>query len=274
MHLKFVLPALLLLTAHCTFSQSLVKRHIKKGRRNKSEHQLTIDKNSFEADWEFGNEKISDSLSVFVYPNLVIRYGLTERIELNLELTALTTTIKLPSKTQYISGIEPVMAGLRYALVYESKYAPEIALSLQVAPPWLATKNYTADLWAPLLQCTMQKDLNNKIGLGASGGIFYDGFSTKPNWLYTLSSSYNFSKKVNVSAEIFGFAANHTLPLNNLDLSLNWQVNNSVMLGTTAGTGISSAAHQSYFAVNGSFTFSTKKQKDQKRKSVSHASTI
>jgi hypothetical protein len=261
MPLKFIFSALFLITAHCSFSQSLVKRHIKKGRRNKSEHQLTLDRNSIEADWEFGNETMSDSLSVFVYPNLMVRYGFTDRLELNLEFTPLTTTIKLPSKTNYISGIEPVLIGMRYALADETKFFPEVALSLQVAPPWMATKNYKADLWAPLLQCTMQKDLNNKISLSASGGIFYDGFSTKPNWLYTLSPNYNFSKKISVAADMFGFAASHALPLNNLDLSLTWQVNHSLMLGVTAGTGISSAAHQYYLAVNGSFTFSTKKQK-------------
>jgi hypothetical protein len=263
MHLKFIFPALLLITVHCTFSQSLGKRHIKKGRRNKSEHQLTLDRNSIEADWEFGYETISNSISVFAYPNLVVRYGVTDRLEFNLELTPLTTTVKLPSKTNYISGIEPVMIGVRYALVDETKFVPEVALSLQVAPPWLATKNYQADLWAPLFQCTMQKEFNKKLSMAASGGIFYDGFSAKPNWLYTFSPNYNISKQVSLTADIFGFAAGHTLPLNNLDLSLSWQVNNTVMLGATAGTGISSAAHQSYFAVNGSFTFLTKKQKVQ-----------
>lgn len=217
-----------------------------------------------ELDWEFGNETISDSLSVFSYPNLVTRYGLTERIELNLEITPITTTLKLPSKTSYISGFEPVMSGVRYAAVYETKYAPEIALSLQVAPPWMATKNYTADLWASLILCTLQKDLNSKITLALSGGIYYDGFSKKPNWLYNISPEYNISKEVSIGAEIFGFASDGNLPLNNADLIFGWQVNKLVMLGVTAGIGTSTAAHQSYFAVNGAFTFNAKNGKAEK----------
>lgn len=240
-------------------AQVPVKRHIKKGRRNKSEHQLTIDKNTFEADWEFGDEAINDSLSVFVYPNIVLRYGITGRVEVNMEINPLTTVQKLPAGKKYISGFEPVMPGVRYALLDETKYVPEVALSLQLAPPFLATKSFRAVYWAPLFQCTMQKDFHKKFSLAGSAGIFYDGFSALPNWLYTLTPVYNCSRQLSIGADVFGFAAKNTAPLNNIDANISWQINKSIGIGVTAGTGISHSAHQYYLAINGTWIVFKKK---------------
>ena len=251
---RFVLLLLVLFSFSNTGNaQSLVKKHIKKGRRNKSEHQLTIAKNELEADWEFGNEIITDSLRTYVYPNLVIRYGVSKLVELNVEINPITTVQELPAGKQKIAGIEPVLIGARIALQDETKWVPEIALSMQLAPPFAATKKYVATYWAPLVQCTMQKNFKKHFSVSGSGGFFDDGFSTKPTWLYSLTPAYNINKKVSIGADIFGFAATHMLPLNNMDIDFACQLNKRLNLGATAGTGISSKAHKGYVGINGSF---------------------
>lgn len=55
-----------------------------------------------------------------------------------------------------------------------------------------------------------------------------------------------------VTAECFGFI-NHSLPQNNIDASLAYVVNDLVQFGITAGAGISTAASNNYFAVNGTW---------------------
>jgi hypothetical protein len=239
----------------------MVKKHIKRGRRNKSGHQLTLNKNSLEADWEFGYETISDTLSTFVYPNLALRYGLTEDIELNIELNPITTYQKNTGLQTKTSGFEPVFFGARYALADETKFLPEMAVSLQISPPKWATKNYQANYWAAILQYTIEKNFNSHVAITAGAGLFYDGFVQHPNWLYNLTTNYNFSSKISVGADYFGFAARNQFPLNNIDINIGCKCNQRLTLGAIAGKGISATAHKSYFAVNGTYTFFQPKAK-------------
>jgi len=258
----FFLPVLLAFSIS-TQAQSLVKKHVKKGRRNKSEHQLTLARKVMEADWEFGNEMTNDSLKTYVYPNFVLRYGVSKMIELNLEVNPITTVQKLPTGTNKITGIEPLMIGARIAVKDETKWWPEIALSLQVAPPFAATKNYAATYWAPLIQCSMQKRIKSHFSLSGSGGILYDGFSTNPTWLYSITPAYNINKKYSVATDVFGFSAQHVLPMNNVDLDLSCQLNKRLNLGATAGTGISSMAHKGYIGINGSYVLIQQHSKEK-----------
>ena len=254
MRISYFLSLVILMASYNnSIAQSLVKKHIKKGRRNKSEHQLTIEKSTLEADWEFGSEIINDSLTTYVYPNFVLRYGVSKLVELNLEVNPITTIQKSYSGKQKIAGIEPVLIGTRIAVKDETKWFPEVALSMQVAPPFAATKNYAATYWAPLVQCTMQKKIKGHFNLSGSCGFLYDGFSPQPGWLYSFAPACNISKKCMVAADIFGFSSKHSLPMNNMDLELTCQLNKRLNLGATAGTGISSKAHKGYFGISGSY---------------------
>jgi hypothetical protein len=266
MRSRFVLPIIISLAFYtCAGAQSPVKKRIKKGRRNKAEHQLILPKNTLQAEWEFGNEVINDSLATYVYPNLVLRYGISKLIELNLEINPITTVQKSSTGKRKISGIEPVMAGAAIAVMDETKCLPEIGLSLQVAPPFAATKNYAATHWAPLLQCTMQKNYKRYFSISGSGGLFYDGFTTKPNWLYSIAPAYNINKQFSISADMFGFAARRALPMNNIDLDLACQLNKRLHIGVTAGKGISSRAHKDYIGINGSFVLMQKNSKAENK---------
>ena len=70
--------------------QSQVKRVIKAGRRFKSESQFALNKNDFQAEWEIGKETIDSELATIVYPNLVLHYALSDRMEVNTEMTLIT----------------------------------------------------------------------------------------------------------------------------------------------------------------------------------------
>src|SRR5258708_5922801 len=76
--------------AACTCSMGQVKKKIKRGRRNKSESQFMLDENYLQAEWELGHETITPGLNTTVYPNLVMRYGISKQLEINTEINFLS----------------------------------------------------------------------------------------------------------------------------------------------------------------------------------------
>lgn len=242
----------------CLAVQAQVKKKIKRGRRNKSESQFMLDKNYLEFDWEIGHENITDGLSTTVYPNLAIRYGISKSLEVNAEVNFITAKDKT-AQPPTTSGIEPVMLGVNYLLLPESRSLPAIILSAQFAFPFMASKNFRANYLAPLLQANIQKPVSKKLTLGFSGGAFWDGFITSPVFLYNANAACTFSKKWMAVSEWFGFI-NGGAPQHNTDLSITYSFNKNVQLGITAGTGLSGTAHKNYFAINGVWGCSLKRK--------------
>ncbi len=256
--LRNAILLVLILTAGLGVSAQ-VKKKIKRGRRNKSESQFTLDEGFFQAEWEVGHETLTGKLNTTVYPNLALRYGITKQFEVNAEISLLTAHDET-SAVINTTGIEPVSFGCNYLLSPESKKWPAIILSGQLAIPFLATKKFTATYLAPTLQVVVAKAVNSKLVLSASNGIFWDGFSTRGIYIYNGTVSYNLTPKWTATSEWFGFV-NSTSPQHNTDVSLAYALNKKVQFGVTAGTGLSKAAHKSYFALNGVWGCSLKHKK-------------
>ena len=103
-----------------------------------------LDKSYFQAEWEVGYEKVTSTLSTLVYPNIVLRYGITDRFEINTEMNLLSAFDHSVSPKVKTRGIEPVIIGLSYELLQETAKRPSIIFSAQLAFPYLASKSFTA----------------------------------------------------------------------------------------------------------------------------------
>lgn len=259
----------LLLCCFTLQAESQVKKKIKKGRRYKSESQFALDKNDFQAEWEVGRENIDSQLTTIVYPNLVLHYALSDRMEIDTEATLVTAKNHSYTTEKNTTGIEPVLIGLNYQLLRDTDKSPSVILFGQVAIPFLSTKEFRINHVAPVVQADIHETAKKKWILGLSSGLQWDGYSTSPGFTYNANTSYSFTKRWMITAECFGFIS-HALPQNNLDASLDYVINNLIQFGITAGTGISSAAPKNYFSFTGSWGFnSSRKQKMHKSHQLS-----
>jgi hypothetical protein len=222
---------------------------------------MALQKKEAAIDWEFGYEIFTENLKTVVFPNTVLRYGISDRLEVNVEINPITVSQTLPYGHQTITGIESVFLGTRISIHHETKWLPEFGISAQVAPPKLATKNFTSAYWAPILQCTMQKTMGSHLSVGGSFGAMWDGFSTQPIFIYSISPSYDFCNIWNAGLSVFGFITNDNYPQNNIDFNVSCQLNDKWSLGVVAGKGTNKYSHKGYLGLNGSFGFSMKKKK-------------
>jgi len=239
-------------------AQAQVKKHIKKGRRYKSESQFALKKHDFQAEWEVGRETVDSQLTTIVYPNLTLHYAVSDRMEVNAETSLITTMDRSTLPQKNTTGIEPVLIGVNYQVLKDSYNSPSVIISAQLSIPFLATKEFTANHLAPIVTVDLQEAVHQKWLFGLSGGLIWDGFTTSPSFIYNANTSYSFAKKWMLTAECFGFI-NQNLPQNNLDASLAYVINDLIQFAFTAGTGISSAASKNYFSVNGTWGFNTSK---------------
>jgi len=242
------------MVAACLCPKAQVKRVIKKGQRNKAESKFMLDKGDFQAEWELGYEKVNANLSTLVYPNLVLRYGITDRIEINTETNLISAYNHAVTPHATSSGIEPVAVGLSYEVLQETTKRPSIIFSAQLAAPHLASKSFAASFYAPVFLVIVQQPIKEHSVLGLTSGIFWDGFSEHPTFVYNASYTYNFVKHWIFSAEFFGFINQHA-PLRSADINLAYTLKKPVQFGLTAGVGLSSAAYKGYLALNGIWGF-------------------
>jgi len=245
---KIVLLLACLAAVLCTDAQ--VKRKIKKGRRNKSQSDFALDKGDIEVDWEVGFETVTNQVHTFVWPNTAIRYGLTDRLEVNAEFSPISAWDRTVTPRSSYTGIEPVSMGFNYQLLTESKNRPSLVISAQLAIPYFATTHFTADRYAPMLEATANLPLHEHHVLGLSSGVFWDGFSPDPSFIYNGNYTYHLDKRWDFGASIFGFV-NGGPSQHNFDLSLAYNVTPDIQFGATGGIGLTPASHRSYFAING-----------------------
>jgi Putative MetA-pathway of phenol degradation len=254
MLLKTIAACILLFSFVCTSAQ--VKKKIKKSRRSKTESQFALTKNDILFEWEAGHETFDALLSTTTLPNFVLHYGISNRLEVNIEISIVNVADRSVGVVKKTTGIEPVLAGLNYLLRKENKKGPAVTASLQLAIPFLASANFTASHLAPVLQLGIQQSLNKKITADFTPGIFWDGFATAPSYSYTTALTYKSEKKITLSAEVFGFLG-HDAPQHYIDAEVDYSITKQWVIGITGGVGISSAAHKNYVGINGSYGFNT-----------------
>lgn len=244
---RLFLWLLLGLSSLLGFSQ--VKKTIKKSRRNKTENQLSLPENYLQFEWEGGVEKINKQLSTGVHPNLNIRYGLSKKWELNWESNWVTVKQKTTTLHSTVNGIEPMQPGVVWYPMEETNQHPAMAVSMQLAVPFMASTHFKADRLGGTMQLTLQKSLGDRWLLASSGGAYWDGFSTNPYFVYLVAPVWQFSSRCTGTLEFFGYIGS-IAPLTNTDINIMYTVSKKCQLGFTAGTGLSSAAPASYFAIN------------------------
>src|SRR6185436_8029379 len=132
--------AILFLLIYCLnmSAQAQVKKHFKSGRRYKSESQFALKKHDFQAEWEFGKEHLDSQLTTIVYPNLILHYALSDRFEVNTEMSLISTQDKSYSPQKNTAGIEPVLIGANYQLLRDTYNSPLVIFFAQCAIPFLA----------------------------------------------------------------------------------------------------------------------------------------
>lgn len=204
---------------------------------------------------EFGFSHVQDNEDDFtnIYPTYLLKYGLTKNFEFRLENDFVTVYKKLVPNSQTVTGFRPLEPGFRLGIFDGNNILPRTSLIAHVAIPSFASKNFRANHLAPRILLAMENDITKKIGLGYNAGVEWDGFSTIPAWLYSISCDFDLGEKWDCYLEIYGSAEKKSFPENTIDGGIGYFISNNMKLDLSAGFGINKAASDFYMGAGFSF---------------------
>ncbi len=221
-------------------------------RPDQSESPDLVTKNIFQAEFGFNKENSSGRNYDLLYPTSLFKYGLN-KIELRLEAVLRSSYEHLIPNPKWETGLDPVMIGFKIGLLQEKKFIPKTSLISSLGIPVLASKNFRSDHVAPSIKLVMSNTLSEHADLSYNFGAEWDGFTSTPDWLYTISQSFSFAKSWTTFIEVFGFLRKNEPPMHSIDSGIGYCISNDTKVDLAAGLGISDAAPKSYITIGFSF---------------------
>jgi hypothetical protein len=109
----------------------------------------------------------------------------------------------------------------------------------------------------------MQNDITNNLGLGYNIGYEWDGFSTIPVFIYSVSVGLAITDKLEAFVEGFGSTQKHEPGQIYVDGGVGFYLSPNLKLDTYFGVGISDASINNFFGAGVSFRLNTKKTKSR-----------
>ena len=225
-------------------------------RPDQTESAGIVPKNYFQAEVGFNRENGDSNKYVLVHPTALLKYGFG-RVELRVEAVWHSDYARLVSESKRITGVDPIEIGLKYLIADETKVMPKTSVIVHLGFPMVSSKVFRADHVAPSFRLVTQKSFTDHFGIGTNLGMSWDGYNSKPTWLYTFSPGFNIGQKWYAYVEAFGFVQEDELPQHSVDGGIAYYLSADFKLDVSGGLGLTDAAPNNYFALGFSFRINT-----------------
>jgi len=232
------------------------KEKIDTDRPDQTESAGVVPKNYIQAEVGFNRENGDSNSYILVHPTALLKYGFG-RIELRLEVVCHSDYARLVSESKRITGVDPIEIGFKGLLLEETKVLPKTSVIVHLGFPMVSSKVFRTDHVAPSFRLVTQKTFTDHFGIGTNLGMSWDGYSSKPTWLYTFSPGFNIGERWYAYVEAFGFIQKEELPQHSLDGGIAYYLSDDLKVDVSGGLGLTHAAPKNYFALGFSFRFNT-----------------
>lgn len=142
----------------------------------------------------------------YIYNTMLIRYGILDNLELRLGWDFVEGITKVNGKklTNVLSGLSPLLLGLKIDIAEENGAMPEIALIGHVFPVFSASEDYRPEYTGMDFRLSLSHTLSEKSSLGYNIGAQWGDDSAEAATVYTIAYGYSFTDKIGMYAELYG----------------------------------------------------------------------
>jgi hypothetical protein len=229
-------------------------------RPDQTESAVTVPRKYLQAELGFNKENYDFNNYTLVFPTLLLKYGVSKRMELRLETTLAQEYIQKIPEPEITTGLDPFSIGCKIALTEEKGVLPKTSLIVDLGLPFTSTLYDKEQDLFPSFRFTMQHTLTETVGLGYNVGAEWDGYTATPVWIYTFSPNVSIGKRWYAYVEAFGFLSRLQHPQHNVDAGIAYYVSNNLKIDLSAGKGISKhPTYKNYVAIGFSFRIPTGK---------------
>lgn len=245
-----------LFALHVLLNASAQKeKRIETDRPNESELADLVPKKYFQIESGIYSEKISPSDFVVIHPHTLLRYGVSERIELRLLSNFSTFKEDNNFSTKTSTGLEPVELGFKFSLLEERKAIPATSLLFQTGIPFLASKNFKAVHLSPKIRLLMENRITDNIELTYNAGAEWDGLNKEATWIYSFSPGIDIGRRWNAFVEVFGKLNKSEAAQHTIDGGIEYFVTKDFDLDICSGFGLNKTAPDFFITIGGSVRF-------------------
>jgi hypothetical protein len=224
---------------------------IQTDRPDQTECPFITPKHYFQFENGFSYEQNNKNSISIVTPTTLTRYGINQFIEMRL-ITEYTITHE---NSNTFSGINPIVIGIKTKIFEEKGIIPTASFIAQLGLPKIASAKYKLEKYFPEFRFTMQHTINEKQSLSYNIGVEWNGESTKPTYIYTMTTGYSLTERIGAYFELFGYIPQIGAPDHRCDFGLTYLFNTNHQFDVSGGFGLSKTSPKYYFSLGYSFRF-------------------
>ena len=202
-------------------------------------------------------ENVNNKMKAYSLPSVLWKYGVNEKFELRL----ITELNSIQHEADVYIGISPITLGFKTNLSKEKGILPLTSFIGHIATSKIGYKIFNTSYLAPAFRFTMQHSLSNRFSLGYNLGYEWDGESSNPNFIYTLTTGVSITNKIGGYVEFFGNSQNKIFSENKFDGGLTYLISDDFMIDASGGFDIINYNHTNFFSLGCSYRFKTYKTK-------------
>lgn len=176
----------------------------------------------------------------YTFNTMLIRYGLLDNLELRLgwDFVEGITKVNGNKLDNVISGLSPLLLGMKIDISEENGAMPEIALIGHVFPIFSASADYRPEFTGVDFRLSLSHTLSKKSSLGYNIGAQWGDDSAEASAIYTLAYGYSISEKIGAYAELYGDFPEDNSANHYWDAGFTYLANNDLQFDIYFGTSI------------------------------------
>lgn len=176
----------------------------------------------------------------YTYNTMLIRYGILDNLELRLgwDFVEGVTKVNGSKLDDVMSGLSPLLLGLKIDIAEENGAMPEIAIIGHVFPILSASADYRPEYTGVDFRLSLSHTLSEKSSLGYNIGAQWGDDSAEAAAIYTLAYGYSITDKFGMYAELYGDLPEDSTANHYWDAGFTYLVSNDLQLDTYFGTSI------------------------------------
>lgn len=199
----------------------------------------------------FSHEKTNSNSGEIQAAAVLVRYG----INANFELRLISEYVIDKNNMENNAGFNPVLMGFKTKLLDEKGIIPTTSFIGHITIPKLASAPFQQKYYTPEFRFTMQHTISEKQSLSYNLGAEWNGETTEPTFVYTLTTGYSITQKIGAYVELYGFIPQLEKPDHRFDAGLTYLFNPNHQLDISGGMGLSTKSPDFFLALGYSFRF-------------------
>ena len=220
--------------SHAQFNES-----IRSGRPGQASDPFAVGTNVFQTEtgMDVGAYKYKDNnyKGSSLVPNTFLRFGMSEHFDLNCALEFRSDQYVAYGRKSEFGGLSALNLGARINLTEGEGFFPASGLQLSFKLPYLGYY-YERDYVAPKIVFLSGGKLTKRLAMLVNLGIDYNGFDSKPSFLYVLNFAYTISDSWGIFIENYASFTEDYFE-NRWDGGLAYTLNSNLQLDLYGGAG-------------------------------------